>query len=53
MTNTIPFLDKALSIDPNYKWALNNKGWALYGLGNYTGAIKFYDKTPAIDPKSP
>lgn len=41
----------AIAIDPNYKWALNNKGWALYNLGNYTGAIKFYDRALVIDPK--
>jgi len=28
--------------------ALNNKGLALGRLGNYTGAIKYYDKALAI-----
>jgi len=36
-----------LAIDPNYTCALNNKGAALNNLGNYTGAIEFYDKTLA------
>jgi tetratricopeptide (TPR) repeat protein len=30
--------------------ALTNKGWAFDGLGNYTGAIEYYDKVLAIDP---
>ena len=32
--------------------ALNNKGLALDGLGNHTGAIEYYDKALAIDPKN-
>ncbi|MFY9868625.1 MAG: tetratricopeptide repeat protein [Candidatus Nitrosopolaris sp.] len=31
--------------------ALDGKGLSLYHLGNYTGAIKYYDKALAIDPK--
>jgi len=34
----------------NIKVALNNEGMALYKLGNYTGAIKFYDRAIEIDP---
>lgn len=34
----------------NIKVALNNKGVALYKQGNYTGAIKFYEKAIQIDP---
>jgi tetratricopeptide (TPR) repeat protein len=54
------YLDKALAIDPNNKFALNNKGAALNGLHHYTQAIsnfdkalaiQFYDKALAIDPK--
>ena len=30
---------------------MNGKGIALGGLGNYTLAIQYYDKTLAIDPK--
>jgi lipoprotein NlpI len=44
--------DEALAIDPNDVDALNNKGVALNNLGNYTGAIEFYNKTLAIDPKN-
>jgi Flp pilus assembly protein TadD len=32
----MPYLDKALAIDPNDKVALNDKGYALSGLGNYS-----------------
>jgi tetratricopeptide (TPR) repeat protein len=31
-TQAIHYLDKALAIDPNYKEALKDKGWALEGL---------------------
>jgi tetratricopeptide (TPR) repeat protein len=31
---------------------LDNKAAALNNLGNYTGAIEFYDKSLAIDPKN-
>jgi tetratricopeptide (TPR) repeat protein len=34
----------------NIKVALNNEGMALYKQGNYTGAIKFYDRAIKIDP---
>jgi tetratricopeptide (TPR) repeat protein len=30
----------------------DNKAAALNNLGNYTGAIEFYDKSLAIDPKN-
>jgi lipoprotein NlpI len=41
----------ALAIDPHDVDALNHKGVALNSLGNYTGAIEYFDKTLAIDPK--
>ena len=47
----IAYLDRALAIDPKYYLALNNKGWALDGLGNHTGGILYFDKALAIDPK--
>jgi len=40
-----------LAIDPNYYTALNNKGAALDNLGNYTGAILYYDKALTVNPK--
>jgi tetratricopeptide (TPR) repeat protein len=49
-TGAITYLDRALSIDPNYKFALNNKGWALINLGNYKGAITYLDRALSIDP---
>jgi len=33
------------------KAAWNNMGAALYKQGNYTGAIKYYDKAIEIDPE--
>ena len=44
-------MNKALEIDPNYKWSLSNKGWALNKLGNYTQAISYLNKALEIDPK--
>ena len=32
--------------------ALNNKGLSLDNLGNYTGAIAYYDKVLAVDPNN-
>jgi tetratricopeptide (TPR) repeat protein len=43
--------DKALKIDPQYKFAWLNKGWALNNLGRYQEAIEAYDKALKIDPK--
>jgi tetratricopeptide (TPR) repeat protein len=43
-------LDKALTIDPNNKIALNDKGFDLNSLGRYSEAITYYDKALAIDP---
>jgi len=37
-------------MDPKNSIALNNIGWALIKLGNYTGAITYFDKALAIDP---
>ena len=41
---------KALEIDPNDADAWNNKGNALYNLGNYNEAIECYNQTLKIDP---
>jgi tetratricopeptide (TPR) repeat protein len=50
-TGAIVYFDKALAIDPNDTYALDNKGISLYNLRNYTGAIVYFDKALAIDPK--
>jgi Tfp pilus assembly protein PilF len=39
-----------LTIDPNDKYALNNKGWVLTHQGNYAQAIPPFEKALAIDP---
>jgi len=49
-STAIPYLDKALAIDSNFKEALTAKGLALDGLGNYKEAIIYLDKALAIDP---
>jgi len=37
-------------MDPNNLYALDNKSYALYNLGNYDGVIAYYDKALTIDP---
>jgi lipoprotein NlpI len=39
------------AIDPKNVDVLTDKGIALNNIGNYTGAITYYDKALAIDPK--
>jgi Flp pilus assembly protein TadD len=39
-----------LNIDPNHIAALDGKGAALDDLGNYTGAIEYFDRAFSIDP---
>jgi tetratricopeptide (TPR) repeat protein len=38
-------------MDQKYENALYDKGNALYALGNYTGAIEYYDMALAIEPQ--
>jgi tetratricopeptide (TPR) repeat protein len=40
-----------LAIDPHDIKALGHKGAALDNLGNYTGAMEYYDKALAGNPK--
>lgn len=42
--------DKALNISPDNVRALEYKGYALYRLGNYSGAIKTLEKAREIEP---
>ena len=42
--------DEILKLNPTDIHALNYKGLALAGLGNYDEAIQWYDKVLAIDP---
>jgi uncharacterized protein len=49
--DALKYLDKALAIDTNDEFALNNIGWALNSLGNYNGAIQYSDKALTINPK--
>jgi tetratricopeptide (TPR) repeat protein len=50
-TEAIRYFDKALAVDPSYKYALANKGLALSKLGNYTEAIRYFDKALAVDSR--
>jgi tetratricopeptide (TPR) repeat protein len=40
-----------INLPPTSQYALVNKGQALDDVGNYTGAILYYNKALAIDPK--
>ena len=54
MLVTISLLPSAAALVKNVSPegnALVDKGIALDSLGNYTGAIAYYDKVLAIDPK--
>lgn len=42
--------DEILKLNPTDIHALNYKGLALAGLGDYDEAIQWYDKVLAIDP---
>ena len=46
----LPYFDKALKIDPNFKDAWNDKGLCLINLERYEEAIVCYDKALKIDP---
>ena len=46
----VEYYTKCLEIDPNYAYAWNNKGLALYKLGRYEEAIECYDRALQIDP---
>jgi tetratricopeptide (TPR) repeat protein len=50
-TEAIPYFDKALAINPNYTFALNNKGAALYGLAIYNDSIAYFDKALSVNPR--
>jgi tetratricopeptide (TPR) repeat protein len=45
------FADKALALYPNYTIALEWKSSVLYSLGDYSEAIKYFDKILSIDPR--
>ncbi len=44
--------NKALSIEPNNIYALNNKAAALDKLGQYQESIPYYDKALSIEPNN-
>ena len=43
------YFDKALTIDPNFSTTLNNKGFTLFSLGNYSDALAYYDRAIAAN----
>ena len=50
--DALPYLDKALLIDPNNVLALINKGISLDGLGRFDEEMTYYDKALSIDPNN-
>jgi len=48
--NYVSFFEHIFMMGPQYIDALNNKGFALANIGNYTEAILYYDKDLAIQP---
>jgi tetratricopeptide (TPR) repeat protein len=46
-------IDQALALNPASAPALDSKGFALYGMGNFSEAIKWYRKAIANDPTLP
>jgi tetratricopeptide (TPR) repeat protein len=48
---SIQTYDKAIELDPEYKWAWNGKGASLYYQGKYNESIQAYDKAIEIDPQ--
>lgn len=53
LNEAIPYLEKALTIHPNYKNAALLLGNANFYKGNYEGAIKAYERTLQIAPEFP
>ncbi len=51
-THAIFLYDKAISLDPNFIEAWNNKGVALYKMKRYKDALTCFNKTIEIDPKN-
>ena len=49
-SEAIKYFDKALSINPNYTYALDAKGVILSTQGHYSEAIKYFDKALAVNP---
>ena len=43
--------DRAIELDPNYPDALNNRGLAYTGKGQYDRAIQDFDRALRLDPK--
>ena len=41
-----------MAINPKHVAALDGKGLVLDALGNYTGALAYFDKALAIDPNN-
>ena len=49
----LSYFDNALAIDPNYIYALLNKGNTLSDLGREQDAISYFDKALTVDPNNP
>lgn len=49
----LPDYDRALSINPNFAVALNNRAWALFKSGHAEAGIRDVEKSLALSPGSP
>ena len=47
----VEYFDHAITLDPNYALAYNNRGIAYYDLKQYRRAIEDYDQVIRLDPK--
>jgi tetratricopeptide (TPR) repeat protein len=48
--DALPFFEKAISIDPEFAFALDNLGMCHRQLGNYEKAIEYYTRSLKVDP---
>jgi tetratricopeptide (TPR) repeat protein/energy-coupling factor transporter ATP-binding protein EcfA2 len=48
---SIPFLDRAIELKPDYAWAYSSRGIAYNELKQYQRAIEDYDRAIELDPK--
>ncbi|MCJ7936009.1 MAG: M50 family metallopeptidase [Chryseobacterium sp.] len=51
LTESLEYYDKALKMDPNNKFALNNKGYTLILLEKYEDSIPLLNKAISVDKK--
>jgi len=50
LDETIGYLDAALAIDPEYAWAIRQKGWVLEEEGRYDDALSAFEEALTLNP---